>query len=52
MKEGTVLVRGKRVPAWRDKEGHVYRDVLCPHRRRLKLTECGKKVAATWKSNP
>ena len=45
--EGTVLVNGKRV--WALQSGpYVYRDVMCPHRRRYKLAQCGKTVAATF----
>lgn len=48
MAQGTVLVRGEQVTAWRDGD-RVYRFVVCRERGRLKLVECGKKVAATWR---
>jgi hypothetical protein len=49
--QGTVLVRGKRVKAEKDENGVVWRDVMCPHRRRMKITQCGPAVAATFEPN-
>lgn len=54
--DGTVLVRGKRVwaTAVSDSQGrvvYVYRDVKCRHRGVMKLSNCGKAIAATFQAN-